>query len=63
MVFWALGMGHGERERGKGKRVRGKGERLNLFLFPLTFNLFPYLPQSPIHPTKIYKQNLLVLTN
>jgi len=39
---------------GKGKGVRGKGERLNLFLFPLTFNLFPCL--KSLH-TFIYSKN------
>ncbi|BAY74117.1 hypothetical protein NIES25_05270 [Nostoc linckia NIES-25] len=54
-------MGKGKGVRGKGKGVwfdkltnRGKGERLNLFLFPLTFNLFPCLKSllcpSPHNP-------------
>jgi len=37
-------MGHwANRIWGIGIGVRGKGERLNLFLFPLTINLFPCL--------------------
>jgi len=42
VVPFFSGHGEGERGKGKGERGKGKGERLNyLFLFPLTFNLFP----------------------
>ncbi|OKH32208.1 hypothetical protein FACHB389_20160 [Nostoc calcicola FACHB-389] len=60
LIYGELGMGHGawrKQGMGKGKGVRGKGERLNLFLFPLTFNLFP-MPYAPI-PNSLNKLTLI----
>ncbi|PHJ63859.1 hypothetical protein VF02_13745, partial [Nostoc linckia z1] len=47
-------MGQGKKGKGeRGKGERGKGERLNLFFFPLTFNLFPPSPHLPIPPSPL----------
>ncbi|BAY76660.1 hypothetical protein NIES25_31170 [Nostoc linckia NIES-25] len=48
--------GEGEGDMGKGKGVRGKRERLNLFLFPLTFNLFPCLKRCPLQTLTLATQ-------